>query len=253
MTILALGMCLMVALLVLVGPAQVVGRSARLTVLAHGQGDEDDEGRRRTPALRAGLSRLRTGRGQHGKSVEFVATDVASLLRAGSSPAQAWWQGAQVRVDDRAVPHLDALTQQFLGAHADTGSAGIGRRRSSADAKAAAQQAAGIVAACTVAQQTGAPLAPVLETVARSVVLAEQGRTEREAALAGPRSTARVLGWLPVLGIALGVVLGADPISFLLGSPLGLVTAAAGFALMAVGRRWIRHLIARARRAGELS
>jgi tight adherence protein B len=56
--------------------------------------------------------------------------------------------------------------------------------------------------------------------------------------LAEPRATAVVLSLLPLLGLGLGAVLGADPLAWLLGSRAGLVVLAAGLALEAVGAWW---------------
>lgn len=258
MTGLTLCALLLLAVAALCGPRRVVGLSAR----GGGTGTAGQGSDRRPAGVgawgRALAARLGHNRKDSAGSLEFLVTDVASLLRAGSGPADAWWQGAQVRVDGRGVPRTDALWQRLGQAQGPTGELRGNPRRSPRGAAnsgrtnpAGSQQAAGIVAGCSVAQQLGAPLAPVLESVARSVVLAEQGRTDRDAALAGPRSTARILGWLPLFGILLASALGADPIGFLFGGPAGLITVATGGALMLIGRRWIKHLINHARRAGE--
>lgn len=250
MTALAVAGCLVLAAVPLLGwPG---GARARLAAIDAGGGRTRQQIRAVVAAVRAAFTRLLPTQQDAQVSLEFLATDVASLLRAGSSPAEAWWQGAQVRVDARGVPRLEALAAR-LGVQASALQVnGQNRRRQSALSRGIEQQAAGVVAGCVVAQQTGAPLAPVLESVARSVVLAEQGRTERDAALAGPRSTARILGWLPALGIILAFALGADPIGFLLGGLPGIATAFVGLGLMVLGRRWIKHLIVRAHRAGEV-
>ncbi len=236
------------------GPRRVVSLPRRALPVAGQAGHTQDAG----PLARGrGLVAKLLGQGrQSGATVEFLVTDVASLLRAGAAPAEAWWEGAHVRVDARGVPQRDVLQNQL-----DRSAPALGLRVGKAGKRAGmgaasqpgAQQAAGIVAGCAVAQQLGAPLAPVLESVARSVVLAEQGRTDRDTALAGPRSTARILGWLPVFGILLASALGADPLGFLLGGPVGIATAGVGVGLMLLGRKWISHLINHARQAGEVA
>ena len=63
--------------------------------------------------------------------------------------------------------------------------------------------------------------------------------------LAGPRATARMLSGLPLIGIALGMLLGADPVGFLLGSPVGLGCLVTGVVLTAVGMWWTNRIAAR--------
>lgn len=41
------------------------------------------------------------------------------------------------------------------------------------------------------------------------------------AQLAGPRATVRVLALLPLIGLGMGLLMGADPVGFLLGTPWG--------------------------------
>jgi hypothetical protein len=63
------------------------------------------------------------------------------------------------------------------------------------------------------------------------------------AQLAGPRATAAVLTTLPVLGIALGQLIGADPIGVLRGGPLGQVLLVIGVLLLAAGSAWSERIL----------
>lgn len=193
-----------------------------------------------------GVSRQRTT-ADAGAALNLVlaASEVATLLRSGASPRQAWWDGAQIRVDQDGVPLREHLVTRLTGGPA-------AQRTGSEERDGAERQAAGVLAACALAGQIGAPLAPVLEAVARSAVHAQEARTERDAALAGPRSTARLLAWLPLVGFGLALALGANPLGFLFGSVPGLLAGTVGAGLMIVGHKWSSRLFARARRAGEL-
>ncbi|HEY5518801.1 MAG TPA: type II secretion protein F, partial [Cellulomonas sp.] len=91
----------------------------------------------------------------------------------------------------------------------------------------------------------------VLERVAAGLATAAEVDGERRSALAGPRATARVLTGLPVLGVALGAAVGADPVGVLLGGGLGTVALMTGVALVLVGRWWIARLVRAAGRAGQ--
>jgi tight adherence protein B len=99
-------------------------------------------------------------------------------------------------------------------------------------------------AACfDVAEASGCPLADVLTRFGAQLAAEEDAEAARQTALAGPRATVRLLSWLPVLGLGLGVVLGVDPINILLGEPAGLAALAAGVALTAAGRIWSARLV----------
>ncbi|PRW63408.1 type II secretion system F family protein [Actinopolyspora mortivallis] len=65
---------------------------------------------------------------------------------------------------------------------------------------------------------------------------------EVEAKLAGPRATATVLTGLPVLGLLLGQVSGADPLDVLATDPVGQLLLLVGTVLLCAGVLWIRRL-----------
>ena len=100
------------------------------------------------------------------------------------------------------------------------------------------------LAACfDVAEASGCPLADVLTRFAAQLEAEDDAEAARQTALAGPRATVRLLTWLPFLGLGLGVLLGADPVAVLLGTPLGVAALAAGLALTAAGRIWSSRLV----------
>ncbi|WP_163544638.1 type II secretion protein F [Occultella kanbiaonis] len=111
-------------------------------------------------------------------------------------------------------------------------------------------QVAGAIAACRIAHRVGTPLADVLERCASGLVESAEAASARRAALAGPRSTARLLAWLPLAGVLLGTGLGADPLGVLLGGGIGGWCLVLGVGLVVVGRRWVATLVRRAERAG---
>ena len=113
------------------------------------------------------------------------------------------------------------------------------------------QRARAVLAATRLADELGAPLAGVLERIAFAVAADEEADGERRAALAGPRSTAQVLAWLPLLGVALGALLGADPVAVVLSGGLGTASAVLGVTMLLLGRWWTAALLTRAGRAGD--
>jgi tight adherence protein B len=105
--------------------------------------------------------------------------------------------------------------------------------------------------ACEVADRAGAPQAEVLQRFATAVRADVEAAADRDTALAGPRATATLLSWLPLPGIGLGMLLGADPLGTLLGTPFGRACLLVGAAFWFTGRRWTAFLIGRAERAAD--
>jgi tight adherence protein B len=157
---------------------------------------------------------------------------VAALCRAGV-PAERAWRTVAAR-DPTLEPLLDAPT------------IGVGL---TATVEPAWRDVAVL---WSVAERTGAPSADALGAAASAL---RQGATTRRAigvALAGPRASGRVVLGLPVLGVVLGTMLGADSIGVLVGSPVGWACMGAASALVALARAWTVRLVRAATPAPEL-
>jgi tight adherence protein B len=94
-----------------------------------------------------------------------------------------------------------------------------------------------------VSESSGAALATALDRLVSSGREAAAVRAELAAQLAGPRATARVLASLPVVGIGMGLLMGADPLGFLLATPWGWSCLVAAGVLETVGVVWVRALV----------
>lgn len=144
-------------------------------------------------------------------------THVASAVRSGSGPAEAWWHGMEVRTEG-GVPHWADLVA-----------------RCGPDERAAA---GAVRAAACLSAEVGTAQAAMLDRVVAALERDADAATQRQAAIAGPRATARLLTWLPALGLALGLALGADPAAVLLDGGGGTGLLVAGCALTVGGHRW---------------
>jgi tight adherence protein B len=175
-----------------------------------------------------------------------LLTEVAARLRAGAPVGEAW---------DRALARWPGESQ---GRPVGSGPVGAARVGDAVEARLTAAlgprpdpavhaQIAAVAASCRLADSLGAPLADVLDRCADGVAEAARAEAARRVALAGPASTARVLAWLPVAGLALGWALGAGPIAVLLDGGAGSAAGLAGLGLLAAGRRWTAVLLAAAR------
>lgn len=104
----------------------------------------------------------------------------------------------------------------------------------------------GVIVACRVSAAVGAPLATVLDQVADSITRAGETADERRIQLAGPLATARLLRCLPPFGLLLGLLLGANPLVVLTGSPFGWACLVVGGGLAVGGSVWIGRIVAAA-------
>lgn len=95
-------------------------------------------------------------------------------------------------------------------------------------------------------ESAGAPLATSLERAAEHAEERIDALLGRQSALAAPRATGRILSWLPLLGLGLGVLMGSDPMGVLTESVLGALSGLLGLGLAFAGRRWTAALVHRA-------
>lgn len=189
-----------------------------------------------------------------------LVTEVATRLRAGADVDAAWdetFDRAGLPGAPSGVPRDDGVPPQLLllavrQSRHDRLPQVLRRlrRRPGGTGSATAGALPGAIAACRLTHELGAPLAEVLQRCAEGLTEAGHARAARAVALAGPRATARLLGWLPVLGLLLGAGIGADPVAVLLGGGLGSACLVAGAALMVAGRRWVVALERAAGAAG---
>lgn len=101
------------------------------------------------------------------------------------------------------------------------------------------------LAACwSVSGETGAGLRSAVTMLADSSRAAEDVRADLEAQLAGPRASARMMAALPLVGLLFGVMLGADPLRWLVGCLPGVICLLGGATLIAVGMWWTGRIAA---------
>ncbi|PPF61510.1 hypothetical protein C5E11_15295 [Clavibacter michiganensis] len=167
------------------------------------------------------------------------------MLGAGVAPTNAW---SYLR--DAGDP-----SDQIVGAVTRSVAAGgsipeaIMSAMSSTEAAQAGSAWRAVAASWFVANESGAPLASSLRETADTLRQLGQLHRDVDAALAGPRSTARFVGVMPVLGLLFGALLGFDTIAVLFGTPLGVGCLVAGALLTVAAARWTSRLVARARPA----
>lgn len=154
---------------------------------------------------------------------------LAVLLQAGVAPLQAWRHLAET--GDPAAADVTAA---------------VARGIPLAEAMPGTPSWAGVTAAWRVATTVGAPLADSLRALATALRDAQEAADDVRVALAEPAGTARLMGWLPLVAVALGALLGFDMLTVLVGSPLGITCLVAGGALLVAAQRWSAALVRRA-------
>ncbi|RZU34280.1 type II secretion system F family protein [Blastococcus saxobsidens] len=100
-------------------------------------------------------------------------------------------------------------------------------------------------AAVALSARTGCSLATVVSAVEDDLRARLRRRRELLVATAGPRSSARLLAGLPVLGLALGSGAGADPWGVLTTTGTGQALLVGGVALEVAGIAWTGRLVRR--------
>jgi len=157
---------------------------------------------------------------------------LAVLLAAGAGPTASWRHLADsgdeharhvVRLIDRGDAVPDAIAEQA----ARTGDESWGD----------------VAAAWSVAETVGAPLADTLRTVADSVRDDVELRADVRVALAEPTASARLMMWLPLLGMLVGAGLGLDTLGVLFRTPYGAACLVTGVVLILLARAWTRRLV----------
>ena len=188
---------------------------------------------RRRQAGRRSTRDLATGAEQLAAAVARITDE----LRAGSHPAVA------LAGSDADGP----LARSVLAPAAVAARLGDGvapaLRRGGASRPEISADIERIATAWALAERHGIPLADLLGRAHEDIRWRVRFAATVRAQLAGPRATAAVLTTLPLLGLALGQLIGADPVGVLRGGPLGQVLLVVGVALMAAGSAWSERIL----------
>ena len=191
----------------------------------------------------------------------------AARWRRVTGSRRAWWGGLQavetavgVEASRAGVAGDQGAAVVVAGDHGaaaalagDRGAAAALAGNRGAAVVAGDHGVAAVAAAWGVAEHAGAALAPALRGAANA--LRDRAETVRdvETAVAGPRATARLMAWLPLVGVAMAYVIGVDVVGALVGAPLGWGVAVLGAGLMLAGGGWTARLVRDAARAGPIA
>jgi len=171
-------------------------------------------------------ARIRARRARDDGDVLDALAALAAELRAGQPPVSALQRsGAQVWPRAAAAAYLGGDLTQAL--------------RTDAMSQPALR---GLAACWEITARTGSGMAVTVQRLADSVRATQETRVQLRTQLAGPRATARMLAALPLIGILLGHLLGADPIAWLFGSSFGIAVLSLAAACTGVGWWWMTRI-----------
>ncbi|HEX2214080.1 MAG TPA: type II secretion system F family protein [Mycobacterium sp.] len=164
----------------------------------------------------------------------------------------------ELRVGAHPVAAFEAAANEVDGAVATSMRTVAARARMGADVAAGLRDAArrsslpehwARLAACwQLAHAHGLAIATLMRTAQYDIAARERFTAQVAAGMAGARTTATVLAALPLLGIGLGQLIGADPVRFLLADGAGQWLLAVGVALSCTGLVWADHITGRVMR-----
>lgn len=185
---------------------------------------------RRVRALQRLPARRRIER-QNRSAVLGLCAAIGAELRAGRQPREALdraglaWPGGAPRALSAARAGDEVVEALKL------------------DAKEPGRGGLRALAVCwQVAEHHGAGLANAVGQITASLRSDEEHRGRLAAELAGPRATARLLALLPLVGIAMGQALDADPLRLLVSTSWGRLALAAGISLEVCGAWWVSRI-----------
>ncbi|MFE0673233.1 type II secretion system F family protein [Streptomyces sp. NPDC058867] len=177
----------------------------------------------------------RRARERQGDAVIALCAALAGEVRAGRQPGEALLPAA---LDSGGLGEAQAAVLAAARFGGDVpGALAAAARQPGADGLR------GLAACWRVAVDQGAGLAAGLDRLEAALRAERDQRADLRAQLAGARSTALMLAGLPVLGLLLGAVMGADPLRVLLHSGAGLGCLFAGGVLEGVGVWWALRIV----------
>jgi tight adherence protein B len=176
----------------------------------------------------------RRERERRAEGVIALCGAVAGELRAGLQPGQALLYAA------RSTGVLGGAEAAVIAAARFGGD--VPRALLEAAREPGADGLAGVAACWRVAVDSGAGLAAGLDRLEAALCAERDQRQELRAQLAGVWSTVVLLALLPLVGLAMGWALGADPLRVLLHTTAGAACLVVGGLLEVAGLCWSRRI-----------
>lgn len=194
-----------------------------------------------TVLLRRRQSGARRRRGAESTALQSALEVLVGELRVGAHPVAAF----DIAAAEIAGPVADSL--RAVSARARLG-ADVGEGlRCVAQGSLVPAHWERLAVCWQLAETYGLAIGTLMHTAHRDIVERERFSMRAEAGMAGARTTAAVLAGLPVLGIGLGQLIGADPLTFLFSAGAGGWLLVIGVTLKCAGLLWTDRITRRLR------
>lgn len=185
-----------------------------------------------TVEVRRRRRRRRQARVDEAAALRGALDILVGELRVGAHPVAAF--GVAADETDGVV----AAALRTIAARARLGADVAAGIRSVAHRSSLPEQWERLAVCWQLAQTHGLAIGALMQTAQRDLMERQRFSSRVEAGLAGARTTAAVLAGLPVIGIVLGQLVGADPLHFLLAGGFGGWLLIVGVFLAAAGLLW---------------
>jgi tight adherence protein B len=173
---------------------------------------------------------------------------LARELRAGAEPAAAARNAGTAAKGDGAIVLIGlaelARSDDRSASVPVLGTAGIAGSLASG-VPPAVQVAARLRSGWLLTRRHGVAFTPLIDALAADLAEQISADGERSGEVAGPRMSGYVMALLPLLGLALGAGMGADPVQVLLSSALGNILLLVGVCMTCAGLLWSDRIVRR--------
>jgi tight adherence protein B len=167
-----------------------------------------------------------------GRALEAALDVLVGELRVGSHPVRAFRVAAEESIGAVAVSLRAVSARARLGADVTAG------LRAGARSSALPAQWDRLAVCWQLASDHGLAIATLMRAAQRDIAERQRFSARVSSSMAGARATATILASLPVLGVLLGQLIGARPLSFLLGGHAGGWLLVVGSVLACGGLLW---------------
>jgi tight adherence protein B len=177
-------------------------------------------------------ARARASRRMESAALQGAMSVLVGELRVGVHPVVAF-ESAAAETDGAVATSLRAVAARArLGADVAAG------LRAVAAGSAVPSYWERLSVCWSLAQTQGLAIVALVRTAERDIVERERFASRVAAGMAGARATTAILAGLPVLGVGLGQLIGAQPVRFLLSGGVGGWLLLIGVALACAGLWW---------------
>jgi len=183
-------------------------------------------------ALRRRRSRQARRRSAEGQGLAAALEILVGELSVGAHPARA----LAIAAAESGGGVGEVL--RSVGARAELGGDVVGGLRLAARGSSVPVYWYRLASYWELASRHGLAISTLIRAAHRDIVERQRYTARVESGLAGARATAAILAGLPILGILLGQLIGAEPLAFLIGSGIGGWLLVIGTGLTCVGLAW---------------